>query len=433
VYTRDFWAYDPVADAWSKKVFFRGGERSGAVGFSIGNKGYIGAGDAGYEISNDFWEYDSAIALPTLTVIKVGHGIVTSVPLGIYCDANCNADFIEGESVVLTAQPDPGSDFTGWYGACSGTGTCGVTMKKDQVIAAIFTKRNSLSVSKSGTGTGTVTSAPPGISCGADCSEVFTEGESVILAAHPDTGFVFTGWSGACSGTGKCVVTMNQDESVEAAFNQVQGTPEMSISPSSINIGTIMKGVTVSKTVTVKNTGTGTLVLGTLALSGANAEEFSSSKTCPGLTENASCTVSLVLVATSFGPKTAFLTIPSNDPRKPTSAVKLWGICEPPKISARPATVNFGTVTVGATSEVKLVTIKNTGASDLVIKSITSNGDTSFAITDNPCGTLGKGSSCTVSLTFGPLTGGSKTSSLTISSNDPSRGTITMKLKGKGK
>ena len=53
----DFWEYDPSTDAWTQKANFGGTGRLGAVGFSIGSKGYIGTGDDG-NFRNDFWEYD---------------------------------------------------------------------------------------------------------------------------------------------------------------------------------------------------------------------------------------------------------------------------------------------------------------------------------------------------------------------------------------
>jgi hypothetical protein len=78
-----------------------------------------------------------------------------------------------------------------------------------------------LSVSKTGSGNGTVTSNPAGISCGADCSQSYTAGTVVTLAATPAAGSSFTGWSGACSGTSSCSVTMSESRSVTAAFDLV--------------------------------------------------------------------------------------------------------------------------------------------------------------------------------------------------------------------
>ena len=77
-----------------------------------------------------------------------------------------------------------------------------------------------LTVSKSGTGTGVVTSSPSGINCGATCSSGFVDGTSVTLTATPATGSTFAGWSGACSGTAStCSVSMTAARTAGAAFN----------------------------------------------------------------------------------------------------------------------------------------------------------------------------------------------------------------------
>jgi N-acetylneuraminic acid mutarotase len=59
-YKNDFWEYDPATNLWTQKANFGGTGRSDAVGFSIGNKGYIGTGLNGSSSKNDFWEYDPA-------------------------------------------------------------------------------------------------------------------------------------------------------------------------------------------------------------------------------------------------------------------------------------------------------------------------------------------------------------------------------------
>jgi hypothetical protein len=75
-----------------------------------------------------------------------------------------------------------------------------------------------LTVTKAGSGTGTVTSSPAGIKCGTDCSQSYASGTMVTLTARAGRGFTFTGWSGACSGIGSCVVTMNAAKAVTATF-----------------------------------------------------------------------------------------------------------------------------------------------------------------------------------------------------------------------
>jgi hypothetical protein len=69
-------------------------------------------------------------------------------------------------------------------------------------------------------GSGTVTSSPSGINCGATCSASYPSGTGVTLTAAPASGYIFTGWSDACSGTGSCVVTMSAAETVTAMFTQ---------------------------------------------------------------------------------------------------------------------------------------------------------------------------------------------------------------------
>jgi PASTA domain/Divergent InlB B-repeat domain/Sortilin, neurotensin receptor 3, len=76
-----------------------------------------------------------------------------------------------------------------------------------------------LTVGKSGTGSGTVSSSPSGVSCGTACSHAFAYGTQVTLNANPDAGSTFAGWSGACSGT-SCQVTMSQGRRVTATFTK---------------------------------------------------------------------------------------------------------------------------------------------------------------------------------------------------------------------
>jgi subtilisin family serine protease len=154
----------------------------------------------------------------TLTVTKSGSGsgTVTSSPAGVACGAGCVGSFATGSSVTLTANA------AGWSGGgCSGTGTCHVTMNADKAVTATFTLQHTLSVTKAGSGTGSVTSSPAGINCGSTCAAAFDTGASVTLTATADSGSDFTGWSGGgCSGTDTCQVTLNADTTVTATFTK---------------------------------------------------------------------------------------------------------------------------------------------------------------------------------------------------------------------
>ncbi|MBX7126424.1 MAG: galactose oxidase [Cyclobacteriaceae bacterium] len=56
-YLGDFWEFDPAANTWTRKADFLGTPRYNAIGFAIGNKGYIGTGYDG-STNGDMFEYD---------------------------------------------------------------------------------------------------------------------------------------------------------------------------------------------------------------------------------------------------------------------------------------------------------------------------------------------------------------------------------------
>jgi hypothetical protein len=161
-----------------------------------------------------------------------GSGTVTSADGEIDCRTTCSAQFATGTPVTLTATPDAGSTFAGWAGACSGSGSCVVTINESLAVIATFdVKVITLSVTTNGAGSGTVASVVGDILCGPTCSAQFAFGTSVALTATPDAGSTFSGWAGACSGTGSCVVKMNESQAVIATFD-VEG-----VTPSKIVLG----------------------------------------------------------------------------------------------------------------------------------------------------------------------------------------------------
>ena len=96
-----------------------------------------------------------------------------------------------------------------------------------------------LSVSRQGTGSGTVTSNPAGINCGSTCSTSYVAGTSVTLVAYPASGSSFTGWGGACSGTSSCTVSMDSARSVTASFTAAATTRLVTLTKSGTGAGSV--------------------------------------------------------------------------------------------------------------------------------------------------------------------------------------------------
>jgi uncharacterized delta-60 repeat protein len=87
----------------------------------------------------------------------------------------------------------------------------------DRDFSLVRYRGSTLTVAKTGSSSGSVTSSPAGISCGSTCSAPFAA-VPVTLTATPAAGSRFAGWSGACSGTGTCTLTMSGDRAATARF-----------------------------------------------------------------------------------------------------------------------------------------------------------------------------------------------------------------------
>ena len=87
-------------------------------------------------------------------------------------------------------------------------------------------------------GSGTVTSTPAGIDCGATCGASFSTGSTVALTATASADSTFGGWAGDCTGTGACSVTMSAARSVTATFKPASTIPRLA------NISTRMQVLT---------------------------------------------------------------------------------------------------------------------------------------------------------------------------------------------
>jgi phospholipase C len=161
-----------------------------------------------------------------LTVALVGVGTVSSNPAGINCSptttTTCTASFALNTQVTLTEAPATSFSFGGWTGSCSGNSTCSLTLTAATNVGADFTGGIPLTVATAGGGSGTVTSSPAGINCATPstgtCTANFSPNTPVTLTETPATNNTFASWSGACTGTAACSVTVTAASSVTATF-----------------------------------------------------------------------------------------------------------------------------------------------------------------------------------------------------------------------
>ena len=158
----------------------------------------------------------------TLSATNTGGGRITSTPTGIDCGATCRANFGWGTRPLLTPVADEFFVFSGWSGACTGTGACAPLLDAGQSVTATFTRlQYPLQVTRAGTGSGIVAGGSGAIDCGTTCRAGFNVGATVTLTATPSVSSTFAGWSGACTGPGNCTVSMNGAKTVTATFTPI--------------------------------------------------------------------------------------------------------------------------------------------------------------------------------------------------------------------
>ena len=155
-----------------------------------------------------------------------GDGAVMLADYGLECltPNACNWPLPEDATFTLTASPDMNNTFVEWGGACSGSGSCEVTMDSFTTISAEFDAPDNLqtlTINKNINDAGTdavITSAPAGIDCGAACQADFIQSTVVTLTADPDTGSVIEQWDGCGSVSPdglECTITMDTSDVVE--------------------------------------------------------------------------------------------------------------------------------------------------------------------------------------------------------------------------
>ncbi len=137
------------------------------------------------------------------------------------CTSSCEHSFAKNSKFKLEPIAAEGSSFAGWQGDCQEY-SCDFMLIKHRQITATFLKDPpklfTLNLDFTGTGSGAVSVSPLGLNCESTCALSIEEGSKLSLTAKPLNATQFVGWSGACSGSSSCILSMTEATTVSAQF-----------------------------------------------------------------------------------------------------------------------------------------------------------------------------------------------------------------------
>jgi hypothetical protein len=208
-------------------------------------------------------------------------------------------------------------------------------------------------------------------------------------------------------------------------------TESFQLSPASVSFGKVTVGKQTTQAVTVSNTGNASLSITSAQVS--NAQFSVSGMNVPmALAPSQSTSFNVAVTPTAAGNVTGTLTVSGDSGSTPVvvnlSASAVSGNAQ---LSVSPASIDFGTDSIGVKSTSNLV-LSNNGSSNLTISVLSLSG-TDFTIggITTPA-TIAAGQSVNLAVTFTPAAAGSATGSLSITSSDPANPTLTVALTGNG-
>lgn len=201
--------------------------------------------------------------------------------------------------------------------------------------------------------------------------------------------------------------------------------------PATVDFGDARVGQTsTAQTLTVENTGSASLNLGTLALSGAGASELSiMSDDCSSqeLAPAATCDVELTVTPDDAGAIVADLAVPSDAPTSP-DLVSLHANGVEPTIALTPTSIDFGDVRVEETTPAQTIEIENTGTADLLVDSMSLSGPqaSDFAVASENCTgqPIAVGATCQIEVEVTPSDATALAAELEVESDAPTSATV---------
>jgi hypothetical protein len=225
------------------------------------------------------------------------------------------------------------------------------------------------------------------------------------------------------------------------AASGIAGIPEVKVS-GSLDFGTVPRGTTATRNVVVQNIGTGDLAISNVSLVAADsAYSISpSSPTSGTLPPGDSLTVQVVFSppanATTPGPRVATLRVASGDPNNPQIDVPATGTVGLPKVAISPASLNFGVVCPGSSSDLQ-VTVTNTGTAPLTISNVSIGGGSSAGLSVQSPPTLPQtlaiGAHLSFTVRFAPAggtLGGPIAGTVVVDTDDPNNPSVSAPITG---
>ena len=205
---------------------------------------------------------------------------------------------------------------------------------------------------------------------------------------------------------GTLVVTDEYGSQTVALMGTAVAVPTVALTPGSLTFPlTVVGQRSASQQIIVTNAGTGQLTVATVSVTG----DFVETDNCGNRTVTGpfSCTIQVTYAPAAAGMRTGVITVTGTQQGQ-QATVTLTGTAETAAaIALTPASLDFGTLTVGTTSAAQSVSISNTGGVPATLQTPTVSGD--FQLTANTCGpSLGPGVGCTVSIVFAPTGRGAR-------------------------
>jgi hypothetical protein len=301
-------------------------------------------------------------------------------------------------------------------------GTVGVGKQSTQSIAVTNTGNTAISITQA------TVSNPQFSLPGAAFPMSLGTGQSanLMVAVTPTAAGQITGTLTATGNSGASPVA------VSLLANAVAPAPQISLSSTNVQFGTVSDGSTGTSSLTVSNNGTADLTISLITLSGA---EFGVSGIATPKTISAgqSATMSVTFQPTVAGAASGSLAITSNDPNTPTANVTLSGTGSSTatgQLKASPTSLSFGNVSVGSNAT-QTITLTNSGTLAVQITGVAASGTGVTATGVTTPLTLDPAGTATLSVTFAPTTAGSITGSVTVTSS-ASGSPMTIPLTGTG-